>query len=142
MTVGSMERLEIPGEIDALQGLAERVEAYAEAQGWAMRTVFAVQLCLEEAVSNAIRHGDLAPDARIAVTLRQEDERLVVEVIDPGPAFDPLSAPPPPEFESLETAAIGGRGIALMRKFCPEISYARQDGANHLHLIFPLTPAG
>jgi anti-sigma regulatory factor (Ser/Thr protein kinase) len=104
-------------------------------------TIFALDLCLEEAVSNIIRYGlKAAPPERQTVQLTMSHEatllRLMIE--DHGPAFDPTQAPDPELPTQLEDAAIGGLGIHLMRRFAQSMRYQRQDGINKLILDFPL----
>ncbi len=130
--------IEIPGDLKALSGVASRIEEAGAEWGWPATVNFAVQLCLEEATSNSIRHGDAWRGGGVRITLSQDDAAIHLEIADRGPAFNPLEAPPPPPLTDLETAEPGGRGIALMRKFCPDISYRRFDGANCLRLVFPL----
>jgi anti-sigma regulatory factor (Ser/Thr protein kinase) len=104
-------------------------------------TIFALDLCLEEAVSNIIRYGlPDAPPEQPAVHLKMSREatllRLVIE--DHGPEFDPLQAPDPQFPTRLEDAAIGGLGIHLMRRFTQSMHYQRRDGTNMLSLDFQL----
>lgn len=131
------ERVDVPCVLDALQHLSMQAEQFAATVDLPARTSFALQLCLEEAVSNVIRYAGLADGATVSVSLRCDDERLVVEIIDGGTDFNPLQVPEPAR-GTLETASEGGRGIMLMRRFCPDISYARTAGMNHLRLTFPL----
>ena len=131
------ERVDLPCVLDALRHLSMQAEQFAATADLPAQTSFALQLCLEEAVSNVIRYAGLADGATVIVSLRCDDEFLVVEVIDRGTAFDPLQVPEPAP-TTLETAREGGRGIMLMRRFCPDIGYARTAGMNHLRLTFPL----
>ncbi len=134
------EQLDLPCQMEALQVLAMRAERFAAQAGVPQRVSFALQLCLEEATSNVIRHGGLAGDATVSVSLAVGDGHLVAEIADRGVAFDPLQALEPPKPTTLEAAAEGGRGIALMRRFCPDISYSCTAGTNRLRLAFALDP--
>ncbi len=135
--------VEIPGDLGALPGVAARIEEAGTEWGWPASIAYAVQLCLEEATSNSIRHGEAWRSGGLRVTLTQDDAAIVLEIADRGAAFNPLQAPPPPPpppppMDKLEDIMPGGHGIALMRKFCPGISYRRFDGANCLRLVFPV----
>jgi anti-sigma regulatory factor (Ser/Thr protein kinase) len=90
---------------------------------------YALELCFEEAVSNAAYHGG-APDLRAG--WRREPGAFRFAIEDSGPAFDPTAAPEASAPASLEDAAIGGLGIALMRRFSDAMTYARRDGRNLL----------
>jgi serine/threonine-protein kinase RsbW len=84
--------------------------------------LFAVRLALEEAVVNAIRHGNkLDPEKKIFVSYLVEDARITVSVEDEGPGFDLDSVPDPTAEENLE--ADHGRGILLMRVYMDEVVY-------------------
>lgn len=62
-----------------------------ETAGFSDREQFGVRLALEEAIMNAIRHGHRY-DRRKQVHLRYQvtPERLLVDVEDEGPGFDPM----------------------------------------------------
>jgi serine/threonine-protein kinase RsbW len=81
-----------------------------------------VRLALEEAVVNAIRHGNkLDPEKKIFVSYLVEDARITISVEDEGPGFDLDSVPDPTAEENLE--ADHGRGILLMRVYMDEVVY-------------------
>lgn len=107
--------------------------------GLSQRTVHAVQLCLEEAVTNIVSHAFL-PDTRheVQVALWRDDATLRAEVIDDGMPFDPLSHELPAAPKDLESAPIGGLGIKLMRSFADGIAYRRCGDTNRLTLSFSL----
>jgi serine/threonine-protein kinase RsbW len=101
-------------------------------------TLFAVQLCLEEAVANIIMHGGGAKDDRlqIAVALERNGGTLVACIEDSGREFDPTQFSPPSVAKSLEEAKVGDLGIYLMRSFASDMHYERRDGRNRLTLRF------
>lgn len=104
-------------------------------------TIFALDLCLEEAVSNIIRYSlaDAPPEQQaVRLTMSREATLLRLVIEDHGPEFDPLQAPDPQLPTRLEDAAIGGLGIHLMRRFTQSMHYQRHDGINRLSLDFPL----
>lgn len=98
---------------------------------------YALRLCLEEAVANAVMHGDPAPGGRDDVVLRvrrlaTSDLRVTIE--DRCAAFDPLRQPEPDRQAGLEERPVGGMGIHLMRQFTRTMTYRRTDGVNRLDL--------
>ena len=60
----------------------------------------------------------------------------VLEIHDHGPAFDPLSVPPPVKPKSVEEATIGGFGIHLVRSMSNGCKYERRHGENVLTVYF------
>ena len=79
-----------------------------------------VLLALDEAVSNAIRHGSRAGDP-VEVTVDSDSEWVEMSVRDGGPTprLPRLPAEPPP---ALET---GGRGLWLIRQLVDEVRLQR-----------------
>ena len=104
-------------------------------------TIFALDLCLEEAVSNIVLYGlsDAPPEQQtVRLTMSREATALRLVIEDNGPEFDPLQAPDPQLPTRLEDAAIGGLGIHLMRRFTQSMHYQRHDGTNTLSIDFSL----
>lgn len=107
-------------------------------------TSFAIQLCLEEAFSNIVRHafaGSANADRNVRITLGHRDGLIFMTLEDCGIPFDPTAAAAPMAATSLEDAVVGGRGIQLMRKFAKRLQYERHDGRNRLRLQFLPSPS-
>lgn len=95
--------------------------------------LFAVNLALEEVLTNVISYGfsddhDHAIDVRIDVG----DGQLTAEVEDDGRPFNPLEYLAPDTTKPLVERPIGGLGIHLMRRFMDELEYRRHSGKNLL----------
>jgi serine/threonine-protein kinase RsbW len=90
--------------------------------GYEEQEIFGIRLALEEAMVNAIKHGH-GGDASKEAVLRYEatPSRLLAEVEDQGPGFDPAAVPDPRTPENLERP--GGRGLLLMRHFMSWVRY-------------------
>ena len=101
-------------------------------------TRFAMDLCLEEVLSNIIRHGYCgAPNHTILVIYgnpRSDTFTLVVE--DKAPLFNPLSVQDKPMLRSLEEISQGGRGIQLVRQFADKVDYEPRPAGNRLTISF------
>ena len=96
------------------------------------REVDEVQVALQEACTNAIRHahqGD--PRRRFRVELRRLDEALEILVRDTGAPFD-LDAKKTPLPEALQE---GGYGVRIMRSWMDEVILTRDEGGNVLRLL-------
>jgi anti-sigma regulatory factor (Ser/Thr protein kinase) len=107
------------------------------AAGLPPKTAFAVQLCLDEVVSNIIQHGKgEARASEIVASLTREPVGIVLAVEDDGAAFDPTGTPAPRRRESLDDFPIGGLGIHLIRQFANVVEYQREGGRNRLRLTF------
>jgi serine/threonine-protein kinase RsbW len=85
-----------------------------------------VELALQEALSNAMLHGNCL-DARKLVHVRcccEFSKGVIIVVRDQGHGFDPSQVPDPLAFENL--GAEHGRGVHLMRLAMDEIAFERR----------------
>ena len=104
------------------RGITDAVLTAMAAAGHPKRDQFAVELAMEEAVANALKHGNRsAPDKWVTVLAQVDDEQVVVEVEDEGAGFDPLSVPDPCVGPYLERP--GGRGLLLMYRYMSWVRY-------------------
>jgi anti-sigma regulatory factor (Ser/Thr protein kinase) len=124
---------QVPHDEAALHDLGPWIEGFAQTNQLRPDVAFALQLCLEEAVSNAVRHGG----GEVTVYVDADAAGVTAWLEDHGPPFDPLQAAAPVRATSLDDAVPGGLGIHLMREFCKDISYARVGEANRLTFVFP-----
>jgi serine/threonine-protein kinase RsbW len=84
---------------------------------------FAVRLAFEEAMVNAMKHGNkMDPSRSVTLSYRVSPERVEIRVADEGPGFNPGSVPDPTADENLNKPC--GRGIMLMRCYMDEVAYS------------------
>jgi serine/threonine-protein kinase RsbW len=108
------------GEIDrAVKGILEAMERL----GYSESSRFAVRLAIEEALSNAFRHGHkgLPADTAAQLEYRVAAGEVEVSVEDRGPGFDPGGVPDPTLDENLELPS--GRGLMLMRAYMTRVEF-------------------
>ena len=122
-------RLAVPARVESVEEVHRWVEdLLAEAP---RRPVLALQVALEEALVNAVRHG-LGPRAAgqvLHLSARLEEGAITVTLEDPGPPFDPTAPRPVPEARQ-----VGGRGLGLMAASVEGLEYAREGDRNVLRL--------
>jgi len=140
-TAGRAQQLKLQSLISDMELLWPWVDEIAAAYAIPNDLQFAIHLCLEEAVSNVIRHGYGAdPGHPVTVNFTpSESHELVFTVIDEAPPFNPLemaALPDPPPPSSVEQLRPGGQGIRLMRKFAGGLTYERLPGGNRLTIRF------
>lgn len=101
--------------------------------GFDPEVAWAVQVVLDEVLSNIVRHGTRqGPAPLIDVTFAAIEGGLEVTVVDDGPEFDPLQLPEPDLTSPLEERRIGGLGVHLVRQLMDSVDYVRRDGRNWL----------
>jgi serine/threonine-protein kinase RsbW len=119
---GYWESLSSPA--DALP-ILEIVVAEMAAAGYSERDRFGMRLALEEALVNAIRHGNRGDSARrVWVRFQVGTDRVLAEVEDEGQGFDPNRVPDPRNAENWECPS--GRGLLLMRQYTTWLRYNRR----------------
>jgi serine/threonine-protein kinase RsbW len=124
-----------PGEIARAEG---RVLDAVAAFGYPKASLFAVRLCLHEAMSNAFRHGhrDLPPTTPVRLEFDISPDEVDIRIEDQGPGFDPDGVPDPTAEENLERGS--GRGLLLIRAYMAKASY--NPKGNALHMIYKRPP--
>jgi serine/threonine-protein kinase RsbW len=112
----------IPSDTAAGHDVQERIVAMLEEREYSMRDVFAVRLALEEALVNAIKHGNqLDPDKTVRIHCDVEQDRIYVEIEDQGPGYNPEDVPDPTLDENIERAS--GRGLMLIKSFMNRVEF-------------------
>jgi serine/threonine-protein kinase RsbW len=106
----------------------------AEASRWPAELAHAIELCLDEVVTNIVMHGGAAV-GKITIEIDQDAAAVRARIEDDGAGFDP-TAEDRPLPESLDEAGIGGLGIVLVRRFSSALHYERVGGYNRLTLRF------
>lgn len=136
------ESLDLRSRMSELTQLLPWIERLASRHKIPPSTQFAINLCLEEVVSNIIRHGYSGmPDRSIAVRFtRPREDYFVLVVEDEAPIFNPVDSAEPPALNDLENNHIGGQGIRLLRRFADKLEYQATPTGNRLSLGF--TAAG
>ena len=112
----------IPSDTAAGLEVQERIVALLESMKYPARDVFGIRLALEEALVNAIKHGngmDLAKQVRVSCRVCPDVVR--VEIEDEGAGFRLEDVPDPTDDGNLERAS--GRGIMLMKHFLNCVEY-------------------
>lgn len=91
-----------------------------------------VELCVNEACTNAIKHGyrDRAGEM-ISLEFNLHPEKIVIKVRDKGKGFS-LDEIPPPDLEKLPDR---GYGLFIIRAKMDHVKYVQEKGQNFLEMI-------
>jgi serine/threonine-protein kinase RsbW len=89
---------------------------------WSEDELFAVHLAVEEALMNALKHGNCLDASKYVHMVTELSERQVrIQITDEGSGFDPEDVPDPTLDENLEVPS--GRGLMLMRAFMTRVEF-------------------
>ncbi len=112
----------IPSNTGVGRRIVDEVLNELEGLQWGKRDVFGVHLAMEEALVNAITHGNgLDADKHVQVRCQISPAMIRIEIRDEGDGFNPSTIPDPRDPDRLESP--GGRGVMLMRAFMSRVEY-------------------
>ncbi len=122
----------IPSDTSEGRLVQERIVQLLEQRNYPMRDVFGVRLALEEALVNAIKHGNrMDPNKTVRIECQVLEDKVRITIEDEGEGFNASEVPDPTMDENLEKP--GGRGIMLMRSFMTHIEY--NEKGNRLVMV-------
>lgn len=114
--------LTIPSELGEVRRIQSDVKEALAAAHFDEKELFSIELALEEALVNAIKHGNqLQPEKNVRVVYSVTPERFDIRIEDEGDGFDPGDVPDPTLPENLAKPC--GRGLHLIRCFMTSVDY-------------------
>jgi serine/threonine-protein kinase RsbW len=104
----------------------------AAVQGLDARLIMSLRLVIEELFLNTVTHGHGGDsDAPVEVTVRLQEDRVVLVYVDTAPPFDPFARVQPPDATAaLEGRPVGQLGVFLITALAERCHYARTDERN------------
>jgi serine/threonine-protein kinase RsbW len=134
---------ELQTDAGPLERLGPEVEEFGQRHQLPSATIFAVNLALEEAVTNIIAYGYDTPGAHvIGIELDLLDGMVITTIEDDGRPFDLRTAAEPDVDAPLEQRSIGGLGLLLIRKLMDDVTYGCEAGRNRLTLRKQVSGSG
>ena len=123
---GTFEVCVIPSDLRETDAPKEAIEHALKRNHFDEQSVFAVRLALEEALTNAVKHGNSCdPCKNVTIRYAVDSEKAVIIVRDEGCGFSPEMVPDPTSPDRLPVPS--GRGVMLMKAYMDEVEY-RDDG--------------
>ena len=128
--------------LSELRDLTAMVEAFGDGNQLPAPKIFAINLALDELITNVVSHGtsEDSSDLTIGVHLRIAGDILALTIEDNAQPFDPTLAAKPDVTSALEARRVGGLGLHLIKSFADRVSHEFVDGKNRLTLEHDLKP--
>ena len=127
----SYTEITVQSSLEKVRGVENRILDTAEKTGFNSAEMFAIRLCLEEALTNAVRHGNHEDISKsVTVKYRFSDIELEIIVEDQGSGFDPGLVPDPRCDQNISKP--GGRGLLLMKSYMDKVEYIGKGNAVHM----------
>ena len=124
--------LVIPATPAGIQTVSEGVTQLLQSKRWSEDEIIKIDLALQEALANGIRHGckgDPTKSVQCSVTCDASGELMIV-VRDPGPGFDLDKLANPLDSENMMKPS--GRGVFLINQLVDQVAFA--DGGREVHM--------
>jgi serine/threonine-protein kinase RsbW len=125
--------IRIEADVREIERLNRLVRQFGELHDVPSRTLYAVNLALDELVTNVVLYGFTDPAGHeVLIKIATAGNELVASVHDNGKPFNPLEVKPPDLNAPLEERELGGLGVHLVRSLMDQVSYARENDQNVL----------
>jgi len=125
MAPSPTKRLVFASDLDESAAVLQNILKDVRANGFDEDAVFAIRLALDEALSNAVRHGNKGDNQKqVVVEYMMGDEAFMVTVADEGHGFVPDQIPDPTRQENIERPC--GRGVMLMKTYMSHVSFNKR----------------
>ena len=125
--------MSLANDIQEVARVIDSLEEFGAENGIPAQQSLRFGLALDEIITNVISYGLAGRcDGIITLAIEHRDGALHAQVDDNGPAFDPLAAEAVPPAGDIETRAVGGLGLTLVKSFMDRLDYRRVDGFNRL----------
>ena len=112
----------IDSDLDQGREVQKQILAAVSEHGFSGQNYFAITLAIEEAITNAIKHGNrLDKKKKVRIEARISTKQFEIEIEDEGVGFDRTKVPDPTSVENLEKCS--GRGILLIEAYMNRVSW-------------------
>jgi len=122
----------IPSDFAASRELQRRIIDEVHRAGYTSQNIFAIKLALEEAMINAIKHGNrLDMKKHVHVQYKVTPEQVEIIIQDEGEGFRREDVPDPTLEENITKCS--GRGILLIEAYMNTVEFS--DGGRRVRMV-------
>lgn len=127
--------LQLPSKLESIVDLENFLESLQIRLAIPEEIFGNIQMCLNEAVINAISHGNkLNESKKVYINVEvQPAKKLIFTIKDEGPGFDYNKISDPTLPENLE--ALSGRGIYIIRHLADQVIFNKEGNEMELHFF-------
>jgi len=112
----------LPSDLELGRAAIEELMTALCAAGWEGMDLFRIQMALEEAVVNAIEHGNKRDlNKKVHLFFEVTPQKVVMFIADEGAGFDHRNVADPTTEELIDKPR--GRGVMLMRELMDEVVF-------------------
>ena len=124
--------IEVPSKIKYIREVSSKILKSLAAYSLDKDKLFDIKLCVEEAVRNAIVHGNHSNDKlHVKIYYKADKDKINIEIGDEGSGFDQGKVPDPTHEDNIMKGS--GRGVYLIRHLMDEVKF--NDRGNKVRLV-------
>lgn len=129
-----MREITVSATLDNIQSVTDFVEEHLLEAGFPMKTVFQINIAVDELFSNIARYayGEDEGEATVRLQISEDNSTAVLTFIDSGTPYNPLKKEDPDVTLDAEDRDEGGLGIYMVKNSMDDICYEYRDGYNTL----------
>ena len=128
-------RKKVNASTQNLSTIREFVSKHAEDQGFSSQKVADIQLAVDEAYTNIIKHAyKNDSNKEVIISLEFDNDKMVVTLTDHGIGFDIEKYKKPDLKRQIEKKKRGGMGVYLIRRLMDEVTYNVKNNKNILRM--------
>ena len=124
-----------PAKVETIRDISDYILGFAEKAELHPKQLIHLQVAIDEVVANICQYAYKKPPGEISVEVESRKGKFVVDFIDEGIPFDPLTIDEPDLNADVAARQLGGLGIFLIRRIMSEVHYKRDRNKNILSLV-------
>ena len=124
--------LQLPSKVESITQLEALIEQIADTYNISEDTFANMMTCLNEALINAIKHGNkMDVNKKVIINADVDAKRIIWTVTDEGEGFDYVHLADPTAPENLES--LTGRGIFIIKHLADQCIFNTTGNEVELH---------
>ena len=130
-------KLKISSATENLEIIREFINNVATKAGFSGESVDQIELAVDEACTNVIKHAyKYSSNRMLDISVFLDNEKIEIIIMDKGAGFNPDNLPIPNLEKYMRAAKVGGLGIHLMRTLMDEVNFSINPGKkNQVSLV-------
>jgi serine/threonine-protein kinase RsbW len=129
---GKLYTLQLPSKEESITKLEDLIESLSDTYNISEDTFANMMTCLNEALINAIKHGNkMDPDKKVIINADVDNRRVIWTVTDEGTGFDYVHLADPTAPENVEN--LTGRGVFIMKHLADQCIFNTSGNEVELH---------
>jgi len=129
---GKLYTLQLPSKEESITKLEDLIESLSDTYNISDDTFANMMTCLNEALINAIKHGNkMDPNKKVIINAEVDNRRVIWTVTDEGTGFDYVHLADPTAPENVEN--LTGRGVFIMKHLADQCIFNTSGNEVELH---------